>query len=135
MTLADLLLILALIVVVVVLGYILIPYFKKKGVLNDQITNTMNQLLEFASVVVNNLKTSEDVKDKATTIFEITQKVVQYVEQTMEDSSSNSKKFNAVDITTAILESIGIEINDDTQRLIEVGIESAVNAMNQIKKQ
>lgn len=134
MTLENLLILLAMTVIVLVIGFIAVPYLKSKGLLNKESVNTTQQLLEMVKIVLQNLKTgNEDFKSDTETVFSITQKVVLYIDQTMTSESNESKKDYALKTTLTILEDLGIQVNDSMEQLIEIGIESAVNALKQNK--
>jgi hypothetical protein len=129
MDLLTLSIIAGIVVVIILIGFVGIPYLKTKGALTKQGTEATMTLLNIASVVLKNLNINDQTKSNVDTIFGVTQKVVQYVEQTMSDSDNATKKQYAVDATKEILGQLKIVLNSDSEKLIEIGIESAVNAL------
>lgn len=117
------------VILLVTIAFILVPYLKNKGLLNEQNTQAANQVLSLIGLVLSNINIGNDkVKSEAETIFNITQKVVQYVEQTM-DADGASKKQAALEAAKDILAKLNIELTPDNEKLIEVGIESAVSVL------
>lgn len=134
MTTLSLVIIIGVALLILAVGFYIVPYLNHKGYLTLQNVNTTKQILGIAQLVLQGMQVNKGVKDQANTIFDITQKVVQYVEQTMKDSDNSHKKQYAVDATKDILGKVGIQLSDDNQKLVEVGIEAAVNALPKTNK-
>jgi len=126
----DVLIILGLVVGVIVLGFGLIPYFKRKGYLNRDDARLTAQLLEIVKLIVSDLK-FEDKKKKEDVllIFEISQITVRYIEQTMTFEDNKMKKEVAYNTVLEILRELDIEITENRKKLIKISIEAAVNQL------
>ncbi len=115
---------------VLAIGFVLVPYLKKKGLINDQNIDATNQILQIAGLILSSLDIkNEKIKSEADTIFDISNKVVQYIEQTMKAVDNVAKKQAAIDVIKEILGKLNIQVTPDNEKLIEVGIESAVNVL------
>lgn len=129
------LLIIVVILAAVGIGYWLIPILKKNGILKEEGIKGTQQILSLIALVLQNIKIEDgDVKSDINTIFGICQKVVQYVEQTMKDELPEDKKLHAMQVIEGVLGTLGIELSDDIKKLIEIGIESAVNLLPRTNK-
>jgi hypothetical protein len=120
--------------IVLAIGFVGVPYLKAKGIINEQNTQTTLTLLNLIETVSKSLNLGDKTKTNIETIFGVTEKVVQYVEQTMTNETNDAKKKYAVDTTIDILKQLGIEVSVDNVRLIELGIESAVSVLEKTYK-
>lgn len=111
------------------IGFIAVPWLSKKGYLKKDSTKTTEQILQVVGIILKNLNINKDAKDQATLIFNICEKVVAYIDQTSEHDSNEEKKAFAVTCVNDILVQLKIDVNDDVKKLIEIGIEAAVNAV------
>lgn len=127
MTLTTILIIIAVIVVVVLGAFLLVPYLKKKGILNQGNVDATKQVLNIAETLLNTLHIGN--ADRNHQVFTVCEKVVQYIEQTMKYDEPEAKKIEAEKAVLDALDALHIHVNDKIKALIEIGIESAVNLL------
>lgn len=127
-TLISLLVILA----VVVIGFVVTPFLNKKGLLKDINLAVSSNALEIAQIVAKNSNYKDN--DKTVAILEVAKTCVRYVEQTAKEKDNELKKGLAQEMIIDTLIQMGISITPDIERLIELGIESAVNALPKTNK-
>jgi hypothetical protein len=127
---SELLIVISIVIGILVLGFFLMPYLKRKGVIKDSDAQLTGQLIEIVKLVIMNTQFKDDkTKDQTLLIFEICNTVVRYIEQSMRLEDSKDKKEKAYLTVLEILAELDIEVTEQRRKLIEVGIESAVNLL------
>jgi hypothetical protein len=122
--------ILLVVVAVLGLGYFLVPYLKKKGIIDKGSAESTDQLMELIGAILKTVDfKNEKLENQVDIVFNITSIAVHYVEQVMTDAPNDEKKQYDVDTVQDVLAKLGVEVNAETLKLIEIGIESAVNAL------
>ncbi|MCY9737466.1 hypothetical protein M5X17_27575 [Paenibacillus alvei] len=120
--------------IIFLVGFVLVPFLKKKGYLQSESIEVTKQMLTLAGVVLDNLNTNNtDTHKKAEAIVKVCERAVLYVEQTEKYSMNEDKKKLAVDTAIDMLEQMGVTVDEKVERLIEVGIESAVMLLPRTK--
>lgn len=114
---------------VIAVGFLLVPWLRKRGALDKEAVETTKMLLELVGLIVKSVKTDPNIKNQIDIVFGVCTKVVQYVEQTMKYEDPQDKKLYAYSAVIAILDQMNIELTDENKRLIEIGIEAAVSAL------
>lgn len=130
---ADLIVIVLLVAMSIGIGYFLVPYLQREKKLSEQGVGGILTVLELTKVLTSSMKLKEDSKEKVDMIFEVTQTVVRYVEQTMKHQENGVKKENAIQFVYDTLSYLNISINEKERKLIELGIESAVQQLPSTK--
>jgi hypothetical protein len=126
----ELALIIGVAIVVILIGFIGVPWLQKKGYLTKASNETTNQIMELIGLVLKNIDFENDkTKSQIDTVFDVCHKVVQYVEQISVNDDNEIKKALAVKLTIGVLEKLNLELTDANKSLIEIGIEAAVNAL------
>jgi hypothetical protein len=126
----ELLTIILVAICVVILGFVITPLLRKKGVKAED-TKTVEQLVVLVKHLVSQIKfENQDSKKNALLVFEVTEIVVRYIEHTMKLEDNDKKKLEAIKIVGDILSSTGFDLTEDQKILIEVGIESAVSRLS-----
>lgn len=126
----ELAIIICIAIVVLLIGFIGVPWLQKKGYFTKTSNETTAQIMELIGLILKNIDFENDkTKGQIDTVFDICQKVVQYVEQISANDDGTIKKALAVKLTTNILEKLNFELTDANKSLIEIGIEAAVNAL------
>lgn len=120
---------LAVLIAVLAVGYFLVPYMKKQGLVSEQGMKNISQLLELAKIILNNTKLKSETKVSAEKIFQVADIAVRYVEQVSQDLSNEEKKKKAIEVTLSTLQRLGFEATVDQKKLIEIGVEAAVNLL------
>lgn len=115
------------------IGFILAPYIREKGLFNNKSLALTNQLLDMSQIIIKNTNMKD--KDVSLTVLEVASIAVQYIEQTAGFERRNEvKKELAIKTVIKTLNSMKIEITDDIEELIELGIESAVSRLPKTNK-
>jgi Bacteriophage holin of superfamily 6 (Holin_LLH) len=124
---SELLLNIVLIVLSVIIGYWLIPLLKNKKKISEEQLKNIEAMIQFSQLFMKSLNVSK--KEKMDIIFELSMKTVEYVEQVMKFENNDNKKKNAVELVRDSLEYLGYEVSEEDLKMIELGIESAVNLL------
>lgn len=113
--------------VAVLIGMVLIPFLKKKGLINKDSIDVTAQVLEIANLITKSINI-EDVKKKEqiSTIIDITRITVLYVENSYGSEKGEFKKEVALNAVVESLKRLNIEVNNETIKIVELSIESAV---------
>lgn len=120
---------------ILAIGFFLMPFLKRKGYIKDTDVQLTGQLIEVVKLLVASTKFKNDeTKDTTLLIFEITSKIVQYIEQSMTLEDNKAKKEKAYLTVLEILAELDIEVTEQRKKLIEIGIESAVNLLSPTHK-
>lgn len=127
---------LAIAILAVLIGFVGVPFMRKKGWITDERTQTTKQVLEIANLILKNIEMKDnDVKDKTLLVLQIAEIAVRYVEQTSATTRDNKKKKElAQKSVLETLQLMNIEITPDIEKVIELGIESAVNQLPKTNK-
>jgi hypothetical protein len=126
----ELAIIIGVAIVVLLIGFIGVPWLQKKGYLTKASNDTAEQIVQLIGLVLQNIDFENDkTKNQIDTVFGICQKVVQYVEQISVNDNGEVKKALAVKLTIGVLEKLNFELTDANKSLIEIGIEAAVNQL------
>lgn len=130
----ELAIIIGIAIVALLIGFVGVPWLQKKGYLTKSSNETTAQIMELIGLILKNIDFENDkTKSQIDTVFDICQKVVQYVEQISVNNDGEVKKALAVKLTIGILEKLNFELTDANKSLIEIGIEAAVNALPKTK--
>lgn len=130
----ELAIIIGIAIVALLIGFVGVPWLQKKGYLTKSSNETTAQIMELIGLILKNIDFENDkTKSQIDTVFDICQKVVQYVEQISVNNDGEVKKALAVKLTIGILEKLNFELTDANKSLIEIGIEAAVNALSKTK--
>lgn len=115
------------VVVSILIGFVLAPYLNKKGFINQENLETTKQLLEISKVILKN----SNIKNKeiTTTVLDVSSISVKYIEQTAKYQDAITKKKLAREAIIDTLKTMHIKITPDIEKVIEMGIESAVNSL------
>ena len=122
------------VLVAFLVGFLLVPYMTKKGWINDKNAEMTKQLLAISKLIVKNIETDNKNVDNALLVFDVAEIAVRYVEQMAKDEPNAVKKEQAQKVVMDTLEKLNIEITNDIKALVELGIESAVNALPEDNK-
>jgi len=126
---ANLFLIFISFVAIFIATFIAIPYAQRKGWLSSSNLEAAHKALEMATLALGSLSIGAGIAGKTALILKATEAAVGYVEQTMKLENNTEKRLHAQETTIRFLEQEGIEISDDLRKLIEVGLQSAVNKL------
>lgn len=111
----------------ILLGFVLVPYLKSKGYINDKNTEVTKLVLQLTDMIMKNSEFKN--KDKALLVIDIARIAVNYVEQTSRYDSNEEKKEVAKKAVLETLKTMEIDVGSDIMRLVEMGIESSVNQL------
>lgn len=125
----ELLVVLFNVATVVLVGFVLVPFLKEKGYVNEENAKQTVKLLEIARLIIKEMNIKDQKKNTAIDIFIVAEKAVKYVEQTMKYDSNEQKKELAIELAIDVLKHTNIKVTKDIEQIIEIGIESAVNAL------
>jgi predicted transcriptional regulator len=126
----ELLIGLGIAVLAVIVGFILTPYLKNKGILTEENVLVTKQVLEISKLIAKNLEYKDDSKETVIMILEISDAAVRYVEQTAGmERRNDAKKDMAVKSVLQTLKLMKVNVTDDVMKLVELGVESAVNSL------
>lgn len=132
MTYTDVGLAVLVIVVILAMGFFLIPLLNRNGITNQVHSENIAQIIDFAKQVNNGSQLSQPTKDIVSKVFDVAKIAVSYVEQTMTDVDNSHKKLAAEKTVSDILNTMGVKVGESEKNLINIGIESAVNLMPKI---
>jgi hypothetical protein len=117
------------IVVLFLATFIFMPFAQKKGWLTPAGMEAAHKALEMATLAVSSVNLGNAAAGKTAMILKATEAAVGYVEQTMKLDDNEAKRLNAQKAAIDFLKHEGIEVTDELQKLIDVGLQSAVNKL------
>ncbi|WP_063563077.1 hypothetical protein [Paenibacillus sp. O199] len=123
--------IIAIILVAVAGGLFVIPYAKKKGWINKDTTEGMQQMLLVTRLVLDVMNVRGLNKNKATFAIDIAELVVKYVDEQMDDNVD--KRAISLRIIDDLLAKNAVVPTDSERQLIEIIIDAALKRSDQIK--
>lgn len=115
--------------IAVLIGMCLIPLLKNKGILNKESIDATLQVLEITNLILKNANIDSKKKDDISTMVDITNIAVRYVEDAYRSEKGEFKKEVALNAVLESLKKLGLEINNDTIKIVDLAIESAVRVM------
>lgn len=121
-------------IVVVLIGFVLVPWLKDKGWFKSGFA-TEKQILQLANMVVK----SSDFKNKDlySQILTAGNHAVAYVEQVgkRDDKITNEEKFTlATEVAFDILDVAEVRLTDEVMDMVEIAVEIAVNSLPKTNK-
>jgi hypothetical protein len=123
--------IIAIILVAVAGGLFVIPYAKKKGWINKDKTDGLQQTLIVTRLVLDVMNVRGLNKNKATFAIDIAELVVKYVDEQMDDNVD--KRAISLRIIDDLLAINAVIPTDSERQLIEIIIDKALKQSEQIK--
>lgn len=123
--------IIAIILAAVVGGLFVIPFAKKKGWINKDKTEGMQQALTVARLVLDVINVKGLDKTKATFALDIADKVAEYVDLHLDDNVD--KRAISLRIIDDLLAKNAVVPTDSERRLIEIVIDQALLRVNKEK--
>ncbi|WP_411735148.1 hypothetical protein [Paenibacillus sp. M2] len=127
----DNLYVIAIILAAVVGGLIVIPFAKKKGWITKDKADGMKQMLLVTRLVLDVVKTDKLDKNKATFALDIADRVVDYVNEHMEDNVD--KRAISLRIIDDLLSKNAVVPTVSERQLIEIVIDQAILHSNKDK--
>jgi len=127
----DNLYIIAIILVAVAGGLFVIPYAKKKGWINKDTTEGMQQALIVTQLVLDVINVRGLNKNKASFAIDIAELVVKYVDLHLDDNVD--KRAISLRIIDDLLAKNAVVPTDSERQLIEIIIDAALKRSDQIK--
>lgn len=116
-------------IIILVLGFVLVPFLQKKGV-SPKIIGEASGVLNFLEKLTGHMNLGV-AQGRTNLILNVAETAVNYVEQIMRLGDNKAKKDKAVETTTSILSKFGVNVTPEDQSLLDIGIESAVNKLPQ----
>ncbi|MGV2886781.1 hypothetical protein [Paenibacillus taichungensis] len=123
--------IIAIILAAVAGGLFVIPYAKKKGWINKDTTEGMQQMLLVTRLVLDVMNVRGLNKNKASFALDIAELVVKYVDEQMDDNVD--KRAISLRIIDDLLAKNAVVPTDSERQLIEIIIDAALKRSEQIK--
>ncbi|PIH56953.1 hypothetical protein [Paenibacillus sp. LK1] len=123
--------IIAIILAAVAGGLFVIPYAKKKGWINKEKTEGMQQMLLVTHLVLDVINVRGLNKNKASFALDIAELVVKYVDEQMEDNVD--KRAISLRIIDDLLAKNAVVPTDSERQLIEIIIDAALKRSAQVK--
>lgn len=116
------------VLVVVVAGFFVVPFAKKKGWLTKERIAGVEKALEIAELVVQVTNIDKLDKNKTTFALNVASEVVDYVDKLDEAQSKDDKMTLSLKVIDSILEKYGVKPSIQEQQLINIIITEALNA-------
>lgn len=104
------------------IGFILVPFLKKKNILTPDNIKISNDLLLFSKIVLNKLG-----KEKSAEAIRVVRDVLKYIETISAPQTNEEKAKIAKEYIFASLNELNIEIDYETELLIDIVINNALN--------
>lgn len=110
----------------IVLGVVVAPYLKRKGILKEGDIVITGQMLQIIQLVISEIKMNDKTKDEAMIILQLTQLAVGYVQDMMSDKSVEEQQKAAATVVIAALNKVKIEVTDERKTMIETAIKLVI---------
>lgn len=116
------------VICVLVIGFIVFPYFKKKGWINQGSLDDAQVLLKIVDLIAKRHIQDADKKSKYVLISELTKDILDYIEKLDDTLDYDQQKELVFKTVYETLDKLKIEIGDDEKQIIEYVILRALKA-------
>lgn len=112
---------------VVVAGFFVVPFVKKKGWLTQDRIDGVEKALYIANLILQVSNINKLDKDKSTFVLDVASQVVDYIDQLDEAITKDDKMTLSLKVVSSILEKYGVKPSIQEQKLIEIIISESLN--------
>lgn len=128
----ELFITIGLIICVLGTGLFFVPWLKRNNYIDQQSTDFTQELLELMKLLMYELNLKDETKEHAMNFFRIAEIAVDYVDANL-DLQGRKIEEVSYEKVLELLNELGIELTDQRKRLIEMGIQYAVDKLGKIE--
>lgn len=122
------------VLVVVVTGFFVVPFAKKKGWITKGRITGVEKALHIAEMVLQVSNIDKLDKNKAVFAFNVATQVVDYIDQLDDSLSKDDKMTLSLKVVDSIMEKYGVKPSIQEQQLINIIITEALNIAENVNK-
>lgn len=111
---------------VIILGFIAVPYFKRSGLVKEEDVKFTVELLQIVGIILNEMKLKQEVKDEAVIVVEVARVAVGYVQDMMGDKTIAEQQESAINASIMVLNKMKIEVTDARKELVEITVKLVI---------
>jgi hypothetical protein len=121
----QLLVVSAVVISTLIIGFIFVPYLKKTGLVKENDAEFTDQLLQLVELVVSEVKfENDDAKQRTMAVIKIAEASTRFVQDMLTDKTKDKRIKIAIQTSIKALEDLGVEVTDARKGLIELTVTS-----------